>query len=206
MKPRANDALWIGTAFGAALLVALVILCLRGATGGSVSLALAMTARIGFLLFWPAYAAGALVVLFGQAFQPLKTVARELGLAFVGVLTVHLSLVGLLCVVAKAPAAGVFEFFGGAAACAYLLAIFSFDPFRRMLGAAQWRLLSFVAMNYLAYAFFKDFTNPQLFQNFKMTLFYLPFLLLAIAGPSLRLTAFVVRLAHDRLELHRRKT
>lgn len=206
MRARANDALWIGSAFGAALTVATVILYFRGATDKGIILALGVTARIGFLFFWPAYSAGALVALFGRAFQPLKKVSRELGLAFVAVLTVHLSLVGLLCAVGTAPARGVFVFFGGAAIFAYLLAIFSFAPFHQALGRQGWRLLNFLAMNYLAYAFFGDFMNQLPSRNLKLTLFYLPFTLMAVAGPSLRMTAFLVRLAHDRLELHRRKT
>ncbi len=79
MRARANDALWIGSAFGAALTVATVILYFRGATDKGIILALGVTARIGFLFFWPAYSAGALVALFGRAFQPLKKVSARVG-------------------------------------------------------------------------------------------------------------------------------
>ena len=206
MRSRTNDALWMGSGFGAALLAAVLILFFRGAGERGIVLALGVTARIAFVLFWPAYSAGALVSLFGRAFQPFKKRAREFGLAFISALTVHLSLVGLLCVRATPPAAGVFLFFGGAAVFAYLLAIFSFDPFRQALGAERWRLLSFVAMNYLAYAFIKDFMNQLTFHGLKLTLFYLPFLLMALAGPSLRLAAALVRLAHAWLEPRRHET
>ena len=206
MKLQAKDVLWMSFGFGAALTAAVAVLVLRGASERGIILALGITARIAFLLFWPAYSASALVSLFGGAFQPLKKRARELGLAFAAALTVHLGMVGLLCALATAPAAGVFRFFGGAAVFAYALAVFSFEPLRGALGPERWRLLSLVGMNYLAYAFFVDFTNQLSFHNLKLLLFYLPFAVMAIAGPSLRLAAFFVRLARDRPEPNRRET
>jgi hypothetical protein len=196
----------MGAAFVAALSVAFAILMFRGFGERGIVTALQATARIGFVLFWPAYTAGALVALFGPAFEPLRGNARELGLAFVAVLTVHLGMVGLLCALVAPPTFGVFLFFGGAAISAYLLALFSFAPFRQALGAGGWRLLSVIGMNYIAFAFFKDFTGQLPYHSFKQAILYLPFLLMAIAGPSLRLAAFIARLARDRLAWVRRET
>lgn len=198
MSRRARDSLWIGSAFAVALSIALAILISRGLGARGIVTALQATARIGFLLFWPAYSASALLILFGSPFEPVRGMARELGLAFVAVLTVHLSLVGLLSALVAPPAFRVFVFFGGAAIFAYLLALFSFAPFREALGVGRWRLLSAIGMNYLAYAFFKDFTNQLPYHGLKVAAFYLPFLLMAIAAPSLRLAAFFVRLTRDR--------
>lgn len=203
MRVRVHDVLWIVSGFGAALFAAVAILFLRGVGEREIVTALAVTGRLTFLLFWPAYSAGALFTLFGSAFQPLRGRARELGLAFVAALTVHLGLIGLLSVLVAPPAFGVFLFFGGAAIFAYLLAVFSFDPFHRMLGVERWQLLSFVAMNYLAYAYITDFTNQLPYHGLKQTIFYLPFLLMSLAGPSLRLAAFSVRVMRGHAWLRR---
>jgi hypothetical protein len=197
MSVRTHDVLWMGSGFAAALVAAAAILLLRGLGEGAIVLTLAVTARIAFLLFWPAYVAGALVALFGPAFQSLRGWSRGLGLAFVSALTVHLSVVGLLCLLAKPPPLGVFLFFGGAAICAYLLVLFSFDPLRQALGPERWRLLSVVAMNYLAYAFITDFLNQLPYRSVKLAVFYLPFLLLAFAAPALRLSAFLSRVTRS---------
>jgi hypothetical protein len=70
--PRPNAAVWIGSAFCAALgLAALVLVALGPGERGTV-VALQVTARLSFLLFRSAYAAGAMTALFGPAFQPFK--------------------------------------------------------------------------------------------------------------------------------------
>src|SRR5271166_5751498 len=58
-----------------------------------VPVALAATARLAFLIFWPGYVASALTSLFGSAFSSLREHARELGLAFAAALILHLGLV-----------------------------------------------------------------------------------------------------------------
>jgi hypothetical protein len=194
VRSRSNDAVWLGSAFCAALALAVSVVVIRGAPG--IGLALQATARLSFLLFWPAYSASALAALFGPAFQPLKQHARELGLAFSAALLVHLGLVGLLCWFFQAPPVGTFIFFGGAAVCAYLLALFSIPRLHQALGPKYWWLLSNVGMNYLAYAFLKDFWNEPLYGGIKHVLAYFPFAVLAVAGPMLRLAAFAQRVGH----------
>jgi hypothetical protein len=189
---RTREAAWMGSAFCAALVLAGIVITVRGAGEQGIVAALQATARFQFLLFWPAYSGSALVSLFGPAFLPLKQSAREFGLAFSAALLVHLGLVGLLCLFAP-PAIGVFIFFGGAAACAYLLALFSIPRLHQALGPKYWWLLSNVGMNYLAYAFFKDFRNEPFHGGIRHIVEYFPFVILAVAGPVLRLAAFAKR-------------
>ena len=79
MRSRPAADLWMGSAFGAALVLAAVVLAVLGAGERGTNAALAATARLSFLLFWAAYAGGALTALFGATFQPLKQRAREFG-------------------------------------------------------------------------------------------------------------------------------
>ena len=193
MRSRSLEALWMCSAFCAALALAASVLTVLGAQERGVHAALAATARFAFLLFWPAYSGGALASLFGPAFQPLKQYARILGLAFASALLVHLGLVGLLCLIGAAPPVSTFIFFGVAAVWVYLLALFSIGRLHRALGPKYWWLLSTVGMNYLAYAFIVDFLKEPLQGGVRHVVEYLPFAVLAIAGPSLRLAALAQR-------------
>lgn len=190
MRSRSIDALWMGSAFCAALALAIGVIVISGAEQRGIGAAMAATARLMFLLFWPAYSGGALVVLFGSAFQPLKELAREFGLAFAAALLVHLGLVGVLCLIGSAPALATFTFFGVGAAWVYLLALFSIPALRLALGSKGWWLLSNVGMNYVAYAFIVDFVKQPFQGGVKHMVEYLPFAVLSLAGPSLRLAAY----------------
>ncbi len=192
VRSRAIDAVWMCSAFGAALALATGVLVTLGTGESGIHSALKATARLQFLLFWPAYSGSALASL-GYPFRLFKPYAREFGLAFSSALLVHLGLVGLLCLVGDAPAAPVFIFFGVAAAFAYLLALFSIPRLHQALGPNRWWLLGVVGMNYLAYAFFVDFWNEPLGGGITHIVEYLPFVILAVAGPSLRLAAFAQR-------------
>jgi hypothetical protein len=194
MRSRSIDALWMGSAFCAALALAVGVIIALGAEQRGVDAAVAATARLMFLLFWPAYSGGALVALFGSAFQPLKRHAREFGLAFAAALLVHLSLVGDLCLIGAAPGVPTFVFFGAGAVWAYLLALFSFPRLHLALGPRNWWLLSNLGMSYLAYAFIADFLKQPLHGGIKHVVEYLPFAVLSLAGPSLRLAAFAQRI------------
>jgi hypothetical protein len=140
---------WMGTALGANLFLAAIILATSGSGVHGTSLALDATARVAFLWFWAAYAGGALPILFGAAFLPLKQLGRELGLAFAAALLVHLALVSWLCWIGAAPPIGVFVFFGPVAALTFILALLSFGNLHRILGPKPWRLLRTIGMNAL---------------------------------------------------------
>jgi hypothetical protein len=196
MRPRPTAYLWMGSAFGAALVLAAVVLAVLGTSEPGTKAALAATARLSFLLFWAAYAGTALTALFGTTFQPLKQRAREFGLAFAAAHLVHISLVGWLCWIGAAPGVAVFVFFGIALIFTYLLALFSIGNLQQTLGPRWWWLLRTVGMNYIAYAFFVDFMKYPLHGGIKHVVEYLPFAILAIIGPFLRLAAWALRMRH----------
>jgi len=196
-QSRPNAARWMALAFLAAAVVALLVLAVLGAGERGTSDALIVTARISFLLFWPAYAGGALATLFGPAFQPLKRRGREFGLAFASAHTVHVGLVGWLCWIGAAPVVGVFVFFGIALACMYLLALGSLAPVRRALGPVGWRVLRIGGMNYIAYAFAVDFLKVQHYGSPRFLVAYLPFAVLSVVGPALVFAALMLRAARS---------
>lgn len=181
---------WIAAALAANLLLAAIVFIALGAGNHGTETALRVTARAAFLWFWAAYAGGALTTLFGQTFLPLKQHGREFGLAFAAALLVHLCLVSWLCWIGAAPAAGVFIFFGSAAAVTYLLAFLSFGNLHSMLGPHGWQLLRIIGMNFILYAFFKDFTHNPLHGGLLRAAEYVPFAAMAIVAPLLRLTAW----------------
>jgi hypothetical protein len=193
MRSRSIAALWMGSAFCAAVALAAGVLVAFGSEERGVHAALAAVARLMFLLFWLAYSGSALASLLGSRFQPLKRRAREFGLAFSSALLVHLGLVAWLCLIGAAPGVGTFVFFGIAAAWVYLLALFSIDGLRQALGPKSWWLLRVVGMNYVAYAFAVDFLKTPLHGGVRHVVEYLPFAVLAVAGPVLQLAALAQR-------------
>jgi hypothetical protein len=62
----------MGSAFCAALVLAAVVLAVLGTDERGTRVGLKATARLSFLLFWPAYSGSALTALFGATFEPLK--------------------------------------------------------------------------------------------------------------------------------------
>ena len=191
--------MWIGSALCAALALAGGVLAVLGIGERGLNAALAATARLAFLLFLPAYAGGALVALFGAIFQPVRAHAREFGLAFASALLVHLGFVVWRTLAGDPPSASTVMFFGVGAVFAYLLALFSIESLRLALGQKYWLALSKVGMNYIAYAFFVDFAKRPLEGGIRRVAEYLPFVILAVAAPALRLAAFAKRYARDRL-------
>lgn len=186
-----GTAACVGWAFALAILVAAVALGAEGAGRAGIQFALRLTARLAFLLFWPCYVAGTLVVLFGPRFMPLKQRARDLGLAFAAVLAVHLGLVVALCAIGSPPALRVFVIFGPGAVWAALLAIASNNAAGVALGATGGWVLRNVAMNYLAFDFAVDFVRPQPLNSIVRQIEYLPFAAFALLGPALRALAWI---------------
>jgi hypothetical protein len=179
-------------AFGASLGVGLASLAVS--RHRDIASALAMSARVAFLFFWPAYVGGALTSLFGSLFLPLKEHARDFGLAFATALLVHLGFVAYLCLVGRAPSTETFVIFGTAAVFTYILALLSINRVRQALPPKLWPPIRFVAMNYIALAFLLDFKRFPV-DDLRQNLAYLPFAALAIIGPALRFAAWV----HDHL-------
>ena len=204
MRSRPSAVVWMTVAFGAALGVAAFVLALTGTGERGIHAALRATARLGFLLFWPAYAGSALAALFGPTFQKLRQHARELGLAFAAVMTVHLGLIAWLCWIGAAPGLGTFVFFGIGIVWVYLIALFSIGRLQQALGPLGWRVLRTVGMNYIAYAFFVDFLHDPLHGGIASFVSYGPFLVLAVLGPGLRLAALVQRAGWEPSPVHGR--
>ena len=190
---RRSDAIfWIISAFGVALLLAVCVLGIAGTSVRGIHAALAVTGRLSFQLFWPAYVGGALVTLFGPGLQPVRRNGRKFGFAFASAHLVHLGLVCWLCVIGAAPAAGVFVLFGIATFSLYLLVVVSVPAIAATLASRDWRLLRLVAMTYIAYAFAVDFLSHPQVAGIRTVVAYLPFSVLVTAGFLLRLAAFFV--------------
>lgn len=183
--------MWVCAAFTLAVILAATAAVGLGVGRAGIELGLRLTARLAFLLFWPSYAAGALVVLFGPRFLPVKRRAKELGLAFAAVLAVHLGLVCALCAIGSSPASQVFIIFGPGAGCAALLAIASIDTVGRAIGAAGWWFLRNVAMNFLVFDFAVDFVGRRHLDSVTHQLEYLPFAAFTVLAPALRLLAWL---------------
>ena len=186
---------WLVLPFAAELTLAAAVLALWGADDSGLHAALLATARLAFLLFLPAYSGGALVTLFGPSFDRLRHVGREFGLAFAAALAVHLALVAWICALGDIPPIRTFVVFGIAALCVYGLALLSLARLQHWLGPHVWAVLRFLAMNYIACAFADDFLRIAPRFAFDYLLVYLPFALLAIAGPALYFIAFIKRWA-----------
>lgn len=196
MRSRRNDALWMGSACFAALCLASLVLGTLGAGERGTYAALAATARLSFLLFWVAYSGSAITAVFGGVFGTLKAHTREFGLAFASAHLVHIGLVAWLCEIGHTPAVSVFVFFGIALFWTYLLALFSISHLRESLNPVCWWLLREVGMNYIAYAFAVDFMKNPFDLGAKHLLEYVPFAILAVLGPILRLVALVMWIEH----------
>ncbi len=180
---------WISIAFLIALAVSLSALAVSGIDNG-VPLALRATGRIAFAYFCLAYVGGPLTTLFGPAFLPVRTRARDFGLAFAAVMLVHLTLIAYLCAIGKAPAIGVFVVFGAAAAFAAILTLLSFARVRMLLPQNVLPPIRTIATTYILYAFLKDFLHFSPSGSFRQLIAYGPFAALAIMSFVLRLAAW----------------
>lgn len=182
----------MGTAFGIALATAAIVLGLEGADNKGVRLALELTARWSFLLFFLAYAGNALASLSGWA--ALKGHGREFGLSFASAHLVHIGLIVWLGIIlGRVPlSGGLLWFFLVALFFTYVLAGLSFGGVK-VLGPA-WPPLRFIGMNYILIAFGRDFVLPVIYPkpaqvNLGHFLFYAPFMVLAIVAPLVVLAA-----------------
>jgi len=184
--------LWMSAAFGIALAIAVTVLAVRGTGNAGTRLALELTARWSFLLFWLAYAGNATAQLFGL--RSLAGHGREFGLAFAAAHLVHIGLIVWLgTILGRVPlSGGLLLFFLIALFATYLLAVLSFGG-AKLLGPA-WGPLRFVAMNYILIAFGRDFVLPVFYPkpaqiNLGHYLFYAPFMVLVFAAPLLTVLA-----------------
>jgi hypothetical protein len=195
MTHKSAPVLWMGVAFAVAFALAAGVLGVFGANGWSIALALRVTARWSFLLFWMAYTGGAIAVLFGPALGLLARRGREFGLAFASAHLVHIGLVVWLYRISdRAPLSGaLFVFFAVGIVYTYLLAALSFGALAQKLGPRLWRLVRIVGMNYILLAFARDFVpaviQPGAGQHVGRLLEYVPFAAMSVVAPLLCLAA-----------------
>jgi hypothetical protein len=180
---------WMGAAIGVALMIVLAVALL--VPENRLSVALRSTARWSFLLFWLASAGGALVTLYGSKFSNLAARARDFGLSFASAHLVHLGLVAWLYYAFVGPGKFTLIFFGIAAFWTYLLALLSVRRITAILPSRTWKVLRTIGVEYISIAFLYDFARNPFGAGFLHVVEYLPFLILAVAGPLLRVAAWV---------------
>jgi hypothetical protein len=196
MAQKHNIQRAMGAAFGIALAITLAVLVFHGTDNKSTRLALELTARWSFVLFWLAYAGGTLATLFG--WQSLAGRGREFGLAFAAAHLVHVGLVIWLGIImGRVPlSGGLLLFFLIGLVFTYLLALLSFGGARAL--GPFWPPLRFVGMNYILIAFARDFVLPVIYPkptqyNLAHFIAYAPFAAASIAAPLLVLAAMTRR-------------
>jgi hypothetical protein len=184
----------MAAAFLVSLALAAVTLVIFGSGENGTAQALRVTARWCFLLFWPAYAGGALAKFCGPRFVMFARHGREFGLAFAAALLVHVALVVRIIAVAADQRSPMLLFWAGVL-CTYALALGSLPRLRDALGPRLWRLSMEVALQYIAFVFAVDFIIEPLQANGadKYPLTYLPFTLALLGGAALRLAAHLQR-------------
>jgi hypothetical protein len=189
MVRQSRLGLWIGVALGMALVSACLILGMGGIGEKSTRLALEVTARWSFILFWLAYTGNALAQLSG--WEGIGGHGREFGLSFAAAHLVHVALVIWLSYLLGriALSGGLLLFFAVGLFWVYLLAALSFGGARAM-GRQAWRITRFVGMNYILIAFGRDFMLPILHpkpaqHTLAHFLAYAPFAALSVAAPLL---------------------
>jgi hypothetical protein len=189
MVRQSRLGLWIGVALGMALVSACLILGVGGISEKPTRLALEVTARWSFILFWLAYTGNALAQLSG--WEGIGGHGREFGLSFAAAHLVHVALVIWLSYLLGriALSGGLLLFFAVGLFWIYLLAALSFGGARAM-GRQAWRITRFVGMNYILIAFGRDFMLPILHpkpaqHTLAHFLAYAPFAALSVAAPLL---------------------
>jgi len=182
----------MGAAFVVALGTAAIVLAIFGVGERGTDIALRATARWSFLLFWLAYAGGALATLFGSRLTGLARQGRNLGLAFASAQLIHVGLVLWVIHIAAAPDGSMLFFWVGIF-CTYVLACFSLPWLRDKLGQRLWRILCTITLEYIALVFAADFILIPLQEKGPggYPLSYVPFVLMLAGGLGLRLTSVV---------------
>lgn len=192
-EPYKSATTWVCVALGVAVVLAAIALSIFGVAEKGSSLALRVTARWSFLLFWLAYVGRPLEQLFGSLFRALARRRRELGLAFASSMIVHVCLVIWLFYISAGPG-GTMALFWSGIVVTYLLALLSFPIFRKVCPTFFLPGLFTIGTDFIAYVFATDFILSQLDGlAFMKHLSYLPFALMLVCGVTLRLFVFTRR-------------
>ena len=188
---QSRAAPWMGAGLLGSVALATAALVWHGTGRSGTVTALQLTARWAYLLFWPAYAGGALASLFGARFQPLARRARVLGLAFAAAMLGHITMiVRLYAISAREPIPlSSAIYFGIGLVFAYTLALFSIPTLAARLSARARQWLFTLGLEYIALAFLRDFLHDPFARGLDHLLGYLPFV--ALAGLALLLRVIV---------------
>jgi hypothetical protein len=191
---------WMVAAFLSAVVLAAGVLTIFGVNTRAIAGALRVTARFSLLLFWPAYAGGALATLYRPSFGWLARRRREFGLAFASAHLVHLGLVIWLYRISSKPPVpnSSAVIFGLGFFWIFVLVLLSVRAVRQNMPGRVWRIVQTIGLEYIAYLFFLDFLRPGsagLCEAAcrKQPLAYVPFGALIVLGLALRLTALIQR-------------
>jgi hypothetical protein len=193
IKRELDILVWMSAAFCFVLAIAVAVLGMFGPNPRGIVIALRLTARLSFLLFFTAYVGGAAFAIFGPKFSFLARHQRQFGLSFASAHLVHIGLVLWLYAISHQrpiPDSSAIMFSIGTL-CIYVLALYSLDGVRKMMDPALWRIVRVIGLEYIAYLFFTDFTFP-LFNGFHQPIAYLPFAILIVAGVSLRVAGWTL--------------
>jgi hypothetical protein len=195
MKRIPTAATYSGASFILAAALAAAVLWGFGTGPAGLVHALQLTARFSFILFWLAYAGGALKTLFGSPFQTIAWHGRDFGLAFAAAHVVHVALVIWLFHISNQPPVSgpLFAFFTIGLFWTYLLAVLSIRRLARALGQWRWRMLRLAGMEYISFAFLLDFVNHRVHGPLTGLIFYAPFATLSLLGTFLRFGAWASR-------------
>jgi hypothetical protein len=195
-KSEPRTWIWIGTAFAAALGLTVAVLATIGTGQDGINTALRATGRLSLLLFWPAYAGGAVAALCGPRFDMMRRHMREFGLAYASAQLVHFSLVAWLIRASHGPISErVMPFFAVGAVWTYLLAASSSPRLHAILGPTLLRIFRTIGVEYIALVFFADFVLfPAPGGGVGHQIAYLPFSILIMVGALLRAGPILRRL------------
>jgi hypothetical protein len=187
----ASTLSWMVAVFLIGVASAAMVLAIFGVGERGATIALRLTARWSFVLFWLAYTGSAMARLLGPRLAGLARYGREFGLAFASAQVVHVGLVLWLFYLAPGANGGMVFFWVGII-CTYLLALFSLPRLRDALGPRLWRISCMIAMEYIALVFFVDFIRIPFRRdglgNYPLS--YLPFALMLVGGVGLRVASF----------------
>jgi hypothetical protein len=192
IEREAGVGLWMAAAFCAALCLAVVVLAVFGADERGTGIALRVTGRLSFLLFWPAYAGGAMAALFGPRFGILARHGRNFGLAFAAAQLPHLGLVVWIGWIShQTVVEAAMSFFAVGIVWTYVLALSSVEGVYNAFGSRLWRVLRMVGLEYIALVFFADFVVGPIQRGVGHPILYVPFATLLIAGSLARIAALL---------------
>jgi hypothetical protein len=182
-------------AFCAALALVIVVFAAMGAGEKGTGIALRLTGRLSLLLFWPAYAGAAMAALFGPRFGILARHGRDFGLAYASAQLVHVGVVAhLVSISGRAIVASIMPFFAVGVVWTYVLALSSLGRLSNVFSSSFCRILRNIGLEYLALVFFADLVLLPIGDHTNRPFEYLPFSILIIVGPVLRMAAMVGRL------------